>query len=41
MDALQWNNIVGTLSGDDTIFILTRDESVAERLSLELKKFVR
>lgn len=41
MDALQWDNIVGTLSGDDTIFILTRDESSAEKLSLELKKFIR
>lgn len=41
MDALQWENIVGTLSGDDTIFILTRDNNSAERLSSELKKFVR
>lgn len=41
MDTLQWENIVGTLSGDDTIFVLARDNSSAERLSSELKKFVR
>ncbi|MCI1964749.1 MAG: arginine repressor [Oscillospiraceae bacterium] len=41
MDTLQWDNIVGTLSGDDTIFILVKDESAAEQLTSELKKFVR
>ncbi len=41
MDALSWEEIVGTLSGDDTIFILARDENAAERLSSELKKLIR
>lgn len=41
MDALHWDNIVGTLSGDDTIFILTRDDNAAEGLSSELKKLIR
>lgn len=41
LDALRWENVVGTLSGDDTIFILARDEETAERLAAELKKFVR
>ena len=41
MDSLQWDSIVGTLAGDDTIFILAKDESTAERLYSELKEFVR
>lgn len=41
LDPLRWENIVGTLAGDDTIFILVRDENSAGRLSAELKKFVR
>lgn len=41
MDALRWDAVVGTLSGDDTIFILVRDANAAERLSADLKKFVR
>lgn len=41
LDTLQWENIVGTLAGDDTIFILVRDENTAERLTAELKKFIR
>ena len=41
MDALRWDSIVGTLSGDDTIFILTKDENTAERLTADLKKFIR
>ncbi|XOQ44496.1 MAG: Arginine repressor [Clostridium sp.] len=41
MDSLQWENVVGTLAGDDTIFILTKDESSAQRLSSKLNEFIR
>ncbi len=41
MDTLHWEHIVGTLAGDDTIFILMSDENAAEGLSADLKKFIR
>lgn len=41
MDTLSWDDIVGTLSGDDTIFILAKDENSAERLAENLNKIVR
>lgn len=41
LDALQWKNIVGTLAGDDTIFILVRGEAEAARLAGELNQIIR
>lgn len=41
MDLLRWENIVATLAGDDTIFILVRNENAAATLTADLKKFVR
>lgn len=40
MDALNWDNIVGTLSGDDTIFVLSRNEEGAAGLAENLNKIV-
>ena len=40
MDTLRWADIVGTLAGDDTIFILTRNEAAAGRLTAELKNMI-
>lgn len=40
MDTLRWTDIVGTLAGDDTIFILTRNEDAAGRLTAELKNMI-
>lgn len=40
MDTLHWDDIVGTLAGDDTIFILARNEEAAGRLSEELKNMI-
>lgn len=40
MDSLHWNGIVGTLAGDDTIFVLTRSENAAFALVMELKKYL-
>lgn len=41
MDLIEWENIVGTLAGDDTIFVLMRDDASAEHLAAELKKMLR
>jgi transcriptional regulator of arginine metabolism len=41
MDSIQRDDIVGTLAGDDTIFILMRNEEEAVRLADELKKIIR
>ncbi len=39
-DSLHWNNVVGTLSGDDTFFILTKTERDARTVSAELSRYV-
>jgi len=38
LDAMKFDGIVGTLSGDDTIFIAMRSEEFAKELTEELKK---
>lgn len=38
MDNLEFENIVGTLAGDDTIFVLCRDEESAESFKNYLEK---
>jgi arginine repressor len=40
MDSMHWDGVVGTLAGDDTIFIACKTEMDAERLVAELKKMV-
>ena len=37
-DAMKFDGVVGTLSGDDTIFIAMRNEELAKELTVELKK---
>lgn len=39
-DSLGWNNVVGTLSGDDTFFILARTERDAKVICNELIPFI-
>ncbi|HAH78921.1 MAG TPA: arginine repressor [Ruminococcaceae bacterium] len=41
MDTLHWDDAVATLSGDDTIFILMRNEGAAGRLAGKLKDMMR
>ncbi len=41
LDAAGWKNIVGTVSGDDTIFVLLHDEMSAAEFAGELKKLIR
>ena len=40
MDALQWNGVVGTVAGDDTILVLCKEEAIAAQLVQELKKLI-
>ena len=40
-DAKQWNNVVGTLSGDDTFFILMRTEEDAAEICKALQQYAR
>jgi transcriptional regulator of arginine metabolism len=40
MDSMHWEGVIGTLAGDDTIFIATKNEGCAEQLTKELKKMV-
>ena len=39
-DALQWKNVVGTLSGDDTFLIVARSERDAKTICSELSRYV-
>lgn len=39
-DALQWKNVVGTLSGDDTFLIVARSERDAKTICTELTHHV-
>ena len=38
-DAKQWDNVVGTLSGDDTFFILMRTEENAAEITRQLQRY--
>jgi transcriptional regulator of arginine metabolism len=40
MDTLEFKEIVGTIAGDDTIFIACSSESEAQALTYELKKYI-
>lgn len=39
-DKLEWDNIVGTLAGEDTIFVLCRTEKAAEALAEEMGRLL-
>ncbi|MCX7774335.1 MAG: arginine repressor, partial [Clostridia bacterium] len=41
VDALGWNDIVGTIAGDDTIMIICRAEKIAEDLMEKFTRIVR
>ena len=40
LDSMNYEDIVGTLSGDDTIFIVTRNERAAVELAKALNKLI-
>lgn len=40
LDSMNYNQILGTIAGDDTIFILLKNEESARQLMLSLKKII-
>ena len=40
LDTLHWSGVVGTLAGDDTIFMVMRDEQNARELVTQLRKMM-
>ena len=40
IDAMNWQGLVGTLAGDDTIFVLCRDVDTTERFCESVRKMV-
>lgn len=40
IDSMQWNGVVGTIAGDDTIFVLCKTEEFAENFTLNLEKSI-
>ncbi len=40
-DGMTWQNVVGTLSGDDTFFVLVRSEEAARQLVADLEKYIQ
>ncbi len=39
-DSLSWENVVGTLSGDDTFFVLMRTEADAAAMTEKLQEYI-
>ncbi len=40
-DSLNWDGVVGTLAGENTIFVLVRTENQAEELCKKLKQYIK
>ena len=40
LDSMNYNQILGTIAGDDTIFILLKNEENARQLMLSIKKII-
>lgn len=40
-DSLKWEGVVGTIAGENTIFILMRDEILAKSLNDKLKQYIK
>lgn len=40
IDAMEWDGVVGTIAGDDTIFVLCRTEREAEMFAVNLEKML-
>ena len=41
LDSFVWDEIVGTICGDDTIMIVVRSEKCAKQLSVKLAKYIQ
>ena len=40
-DNVHWDGVVGTLAGENTIFVLTRNEKVAGQLSEKIRTYIK
>ncbi len=40
IDSVQWNGVLGTIAGDDTIFVLCKSESAAQAFTSNLEKLL-
>ena len=40
MDSIQWKGALGTVAGDDTIFVVCRDDASAKEMEEQLKKLM-
>jgi transcriptional regulator of arginine metabolism len=40
LDSIRWQDVVGTIAGDDTIFCVMRDKSASVEFSQQLRKLV-
>ena len=38
IDSMHWSDVLGTIAGDDTIFVLCRNENAARNFTLNLEK---
>ena len=38
IDSMQWNDVLGTVAGDDTIFVLCKTENAARNFTLNVEK---
>ncbi|OGS68212.1 MAG: arginine repressor [Firmicutes bacterium RBG_13_65_8] len=41
LDRIQWSEVVGSIAGDDTILLVTRDDSQVEGLVTKLRNMMR
>lgn len=41
VDGMRWNEIVGSIAGDDTIFVLMRDEEIALEFVTKFRKILK
>lgn len=41
LDAMHWEGVVGTIAGDDTIFVLCRNDEIAERTMATIKDVIK
>jgi len=40
IDAMHWDGLIGTLSGDDTVLLITRDETGAQKITKQLLEYI-
>lgn len=41
IDAEEWDEVVGTIGGDDTILVIARDEKAAEKVAERIRSYFR